>query len=93
MVTEVVTERRVIATEDDVNRYIVRDYVQGAPDAHIEVRPLLNCQAGAHTPVHDHLAWGIVGLYEGTQDEDVFARRDDCRKCIALPFSPGDFFF
>lgn len=32
---------------------------------------------GAQTPVHDHLAWGIVGLYRGTQDEDVFLRRDD----------------
>jgi predicted metal-dependent enzyme (double-stranded beta helix superfamily) len=32
---------------------------------------------GASTPVHDHLAWGIVGLYRGTQDEVVFARRDD----------------
>jgi len=32
---------------------------------------------GAQTPVHDHLAWGLVGLYRGEQDEDVFARRDD----------------
>lgn len=32
---------------------------------------------GASTPVHDHLAWGIVGLYRGAQDEDVFERRDD----------------
>jgi predicted metal-dependent enzyme (double-stranded beta helix superfamily) len=32
---------------------------------------------GAQTPVHDHLAWGLVGLYRGTQDEDVFARQDD----------------
>jgi predicted metal-dependent enzyme (double-stranded beta helix superfamily) len=32
---------------------------------------------GAQTPVHDHLAWGIVGLYQGTQDEEVFVRRDD----------------
>lgn len=31
----------------------------------------------ARTPVHDHLAWGIVGLYRGTQDETVFARTDD----------------
>jgi 3-mercaptopropionate dioxygenase len=28
---------------------------------------------GSQTPVHDHLAWGLVGLYRGTQDEDVFA--------------------
>jgi predicted metal-dependent enzyme (double-stranded beta helix superfamily) len=32
---------------------------------------------GAQTPVHDHLAWGLVGLYRGTQDEDVFTRGDD----------------
>jgi predicted metal-dependent enzyme (double-stranded beta helix superfamily) len=32
---------------------------------------------GASTPVHDHLAWGIVGLYRGAQEEDVFERRDD----------------
>ena len=27
---------------------------------------------GAVTPVHDHLAWGLVGLYVGEQDEEVF---------------------
>lgn len=32
---------------------------------------------GASTPVHDHLAWGLVGLYRGQQDEEVFARQDD----------------
>lgn len=31
---------------------------------------------GVQTPVHDHLAWGLVGLYRGTQDEDVFTRRE-----------------
>jgi predicted metal-dependent enzyme (double-stranded beta helix superfamily) len=28
---------------------------------------------GTRTPVHDHLAWGLVGLYVGAQDEEVFA--------------------
>ncbi|MCO5221028.1 MAG: cysteine dioxygenase family protein, partial [Thermomicrobiales bacterium] len=32
---------------------------------------------GAATPVHDHLAWGLVGLYRGNQDEEVFTRTDD----------------
>lgn len=32
---------------------------------------------GVQTPVHDHLAWGLVGLYKGEQDEEVFARQDD----------------
>ena len=27
----------------------------------------------AQTPVHDHLAWGLVGLYRGTQDEEIYA--------------------
>lgn len=27
---------------------------------------------GAVTPVHDHLAWGMVGLYVGEQDEEVY---------------------
>src|SRR3954470_25086571 len=29
--------------------------------------------AGSQTPVHDHLAWGLVGLYRGTQDEEIYA--------------------
>ncbi|MBV7334928.1 cysteine dioxygenase family protein [Chloroflexi bacterium TSY] len=33
--------------------------------------------SGAQTPVHDHLAWGLVGLYRGEQEEEVFTRHDD----------------
>jgi predicted metal-dependent enzyme (double-stranded beta helix superfamily) len=33
--------------------------------------------SGSQTPVHDHLAWGLVGLYRGRQDEDVYAHGDD----------------
>jgi predicted metal-dependent enzyme (double-stranded beta helix superfamily) len=32
--------------------------------------------SGSATPIHDHLAWGLVGLYRGTQDEEVFAEHD-----------------
>jgi 3-mercaptopropionate dioxygenase len=32
---------------------------------------------GATTPVHDHLAWGLVGLYRGQQSEVVYQRTDD----------------
>src|SRR5439155_17111816 len=35
--------------------------------------------AGASTPVHDHLAWGLVGIYCGRQDETVYRRLDDGR--------------
>jgi 3-mercaptopropionate dioxygenase len=33
--------------------------------------------AGAETPVHDHLAWGIIGVYRGRQHETVYRRMDD----------------
>lgn len=29
---------------------------------------------GSATPVHDHHAWGLVGLYRGEQSEDVYQR-------------------
>lgn len=32
--------------------------------------------SGAGTPVHDHLAWGLVGLYSGEQEEWVYRRLD-----------------
>ena len=35
--------------------------------------------AGVASPVHDHLAWGLVGLYRGRQEEDVYRRTDDGR--------------
>ena len=33
--------------------------------------------SGSMTPVHDHLAWGLIGLYKGEQEETVYARGDD----------------
>ena len=32
---------------------------------------------GAQTPIHDHLAWGLIGVYRGVQDETVYRRLDD----------------
>lgn len=33
--------------------------------------------AGAETPIHDHLAWGLIGVYRGEQSETVYRRVDD----------------
>ncbi len=33
--------------------------------------------SGSQTPIHDHLAWGLVGLYRGSQDEEIYAEHDD----------------
>ena len=48
---------------------------------------------GSATPVHDHLAWGLVGLYRGTQDEEIYAPAQDAldlRERRAL--KTGDFY-
>jgi predicted metal-dependent enzyme (double-stranded beta helix superfamily) len=55
---------------------------------------------GAKTPVHDHLAWGLVGLYRGAQDEIVFKREDagteEGRAVLSVmernALVPGDFY-
>jgi 3-mercaptopropionate dioxygenase len=47
----------------------------------------------AETPVHDHLAWGLVGLYRGTQDEEIFALADGGLELSERrPLVPGDFY-
>lgn len=56
---------------------------------------------GSETPVHDHLAWGLIGLYRGGQRETVFAREDEAapvgeRENLAVAFTRdvgrGDFY-
>jgi predicted metal-dependent enzyme (double-stranded beta helix superfamily) len=48
---------------------------------------------GSETPIHDHLAWGLVGLYRGTQDEDIYAQRNGALELIEQrSLDPGDFY-
>jgi 3-mercaptopropionate dioxygenase len=48
---------------------------------------------GAETPVHDHLAWGLVGLYRGTQDEEIYAQDDSSLELAERrALVPGDFY-
>jgi len=48
---------------------------------------------GAETPVHDHLAWGLVGLYRGTQDEEIFATGEGPLEVAEQrALAPGDFY-
>ena len=49
--------------------------------------------AGAETPVHDHLAWGLVGLCQGTQDEEIYAERNGSLQLLeSRSLEPGDFY-
>jgi predicted metal-dependent enzyme (double-stranded beta helix superfamily) len=45
---------------------------------------------GSETPIHDHLAWGMVGLYRGTQDEDIYT--PDLALSESRPLDRGDFY-
>jgi 3-mercaptopropionate dioxygenase len=48
---------------------------------------------GSATPIHDHLAWGLVGLYLGEQDEEIYARRSAALELVERrPLRPGDFY-
>ncbi|HEX4520599.1 MAG TPA: hypothetical protein VH063_13545 [Gaiellaceae bacterium] len=48
---------------------------------------------GAQTPVHDHLAWGLVGLYRGNQDEEFYAvAGDSLEEVRRRPLEPGDYY-
>lgn len=47
----------------------------------------------AATPVHDHLAWGLVGLYRGTQEEEIYATGDRGFELVEKrELEPGDFY-
>ena len=48
---------------------------------------------GAETPIHDHLAWGLVGLYAGAQEEEIYGRRSGRLELVERrPVAPGDFY-
>ena len=48
---------------------------------------------GSMTPVHDHLAWGVVGLYRGNQDEEFYRPGDGRLELVRRrPLQPGDYY-
>jgi 3-mercaptopropionate dioxygenase len=48
---------------------------------------------GSETPIHDHLAWGLVGLYRGTQAEEIYAQRGEELELVEQrSLEPGDFY-
>ena len=48
---------------------------------------------GAMTPVHDHLAWGLVGVYKGNQDEEFYRPADGRLDLVRRrPLDPGDLY-
>jgi 3-mercaptopropionate dioxygenase len=47
----------------------------------------------AQTPIHDHLAWGLVGLYRGSQEEEIYAPSGTGIELVERRgLGPGDFY-
>ena len=47
----------------------------------------------AETPIHDHLAWGLVGLYRGTQVEEIYVADAGALECVERrTLARGDFY-
>jgi predicted metal-dependent enzyme (double-stranded beta helix superfamily) len=48
---------------------------------------------GSATPIHDHLAWGLVGLYRGAQAEEIYAQRNGALELVEQRrLDAGDFY-
>lgn len=43
---------------------------------------------GQVTPIHDHVSWCVVGVYEGNEEEEVFALSDDGLRRRAVNRNP-----
>jgi len=49
--------------------------------------------SGSRTPVHDHLAWGLIGLYRGNQDEEFYRPGDGRLELLRRrALNPGDWY-
>jgi predicted metal-dependent enzyme (double-stranded beta helix superfamily) len=47
--------------------------------------------SGSKTPIHDHLAWGVIGLYRGNQDDEFYRPGDGGIDLVRRrPLVPGD---
>jgi predicted metal-dependent enzyme (double-stranded beta helix superfamily) len=49
--------------------------------------------SGSQTPIHDHLAWGLVGLYRGRQEEEIYRQHPGGLEVVERrALDPGDFY-
>jgi predicted metal-dependent enzyme (double-stranded beta helix superfamily) len=46
---------------------------------------------GERTPIHDHLAWGLIGIYRGNQNEEIYRPGDGTIELVRKRhLDPGD---
>jgi predicted metal-dependent enzyme (double-stranded beta helix superfamily) len=86
------TEYRSPAPESGMGGGIGQWLLYRAEDHSLSLFSLV-VPSGSETPIHDHLAWGLVGLYRGKQDEEIYARRDGTLELVERrSLAPGDFY-
>jgi 3-mercaptopropionate dioxygenase len=85
-------EYQAAAPESGMGGGIGQWLLYRADDASLSLFSLV-VPAGSETPIHDHLAWGLVGLYRGTQHEEIYARPEDGLELVERrSLRPGDFY-
>jgi len=85
-------EYRAPAEDSGMGRGIGQWLLYRAADGSLSLFSLV-VPSGSETPIHDHLAWGLVGLYRGTQDEEIYVPREDGLELIERrSLVPGDFY-
>ena len=86
------TEYRAAAPESGMGGGIGQWLLYRAGDQSLSLFSLV-VPPGSETPIHDHLAWGLVGLYRGEQDEEIYARRDGALELVGRrSIVRGDFY-
>src|SRR2546430_6876860 len=66
-------EYQAAAPESGMGGGIGQWLLYRADDASLSLFSLV-VPPGAETPIHDHLAWGLVGLARGAQEERIYIR-------------------
>ena len=85
-------EYRVPAPESGMGGGIGQWLLYRAGDGSLSLFSLV-VPSGSETPIHDHLAWGLVGLYRGTQEEEIYAQRHEALALVEQrSLVPGDFY-
>jgi 3-mercaptopropionate dioxygenase len=86
------TEYQAAAPESGMGGGIGQWLLYRAADGSLSLFSLV-VPPGSETPIHDHLAWGLVGLYRGMQDEEIYAQRKGALELLEQrSLGAGDFY-
>src|SRR5919199_478792 len=70
--TNLIEDQKQVSSDGQSNA----SHLYKSPNGNLTVRAVVFPE-GKPTPVHDHLTWGMVGVYEGVERENRYHRIDD----------------